>query len=230
MNERPTSHHSEACIHCTKERKRLSLLPTSASHRSSNWWNRSKRNELKAAYRRAFFPIDFFKSIKSCLVFFSIPLLHCKYSFCFYAAVEEGRWRWIWQTPRPSERRVAWTSPYVAVSAWRKLSLSLSWLASCMRASLALSFGCLSWAALFLLTPLFWMRKDMVWWISTWWYGYGSEDLWGWKRGEEEICMYGYWDEIVAVVGWLNMSLNWTNNQTMSERMDRDKESRHEWG
>jgi len=70
MNERPTSHHSEACIHCTKERKRLSLLPTSASHRSSNWWNRSKRNELKAAYRRAFFPIDFFKSIKSCLVFF----------------------------------------------------------------------------------------------------------------------------------------------------------------
>jgi hypothetical protein len=162
MNERP-SHHITARHASIARRNESDFLFSQHQSVIDRQTGGIDRNEMVLQLHiggRSFQSIRIDFLTPSSLVFFSIPLLHCKYSLCFYGAVEES-----WQAPRPSERErgeVACTLPYVVVPAWTKLSLSLSWLASCMRASLALGFGWSGWVALFLLTPLFWMRRDMV--------------------------------------------------------------------
>ena len=117
------------------------------------------------------------------------------------------------------------TLPYVAVPALEEAFAFI--IMACELYACIFGFGLwllAGWHCFYLLTPLFWMRRDMVWWISTWWYGYGSgsDDLWGWKeRGF--VCMViercagerrWWW------VSELNISFNWTNKQTDDERTD----------
>jgi hypothetical protein len=94
-----------------------------------------------------------------------------------------------------TERRgsLHFTLPYVVVLAW-KLSLSLSWLASCMRASLALGFGLSGWVALFLLTPLFFFGCEGIWYDESLLGGMAMGVMTCGRLKDEirGICMYGY--------------------------------------
>jgi hypothetical protein len=162
MNERPTSHHITA-RHASIARRNESDFPFS-QHQSiiDHQIGGIDRNEMNLKLHiggRSFqsIRIDFFKSInQSSLVFvFSIPLLHCKYSLCFYGAVEES-----WQAPRPSEcEREEITLPYVVVCFGGSFRFHYHGL----RVVCVHLWFWAGWVALFLLTPLFWMRRDMVW-------------------------------------------------------------------
>lgn len=73
------------------------------------------------------------------------------------------------------------TLPYVVVPAWRKLSLSLSWLASCMHLWLWALVGLAGWHCF--TYSSFFLDAEMVWYDESLLGGMamrsGSDDLWG---------------------------------------------------